>query len=672
MGLPHMSYLIAIVLLTPALVAHGGSYRGPGSTVPPKTGSSASAPGAPPGTHAQPGSPAPTQSAPGPATPATTVGRATVSATATPRGAMIGEDLSKWQYWWEFNQDSYLLLKDSLRATSVVAGSDEEFMGVSKWRRGHISAPPSRVDIDLRVVPALREALRTATNRDITSSCLVALAKIGRENAKFTLLPVFQQYLTSRDQEIRETAALAMGISQRAAATKTLIALATDTAVGRELTRRARVDGRTRSFATYALGLIAYAHRDIGVRMPILKAVRSILKDEALVDRNVKVAALNTLGLFSVDPSTNSTVRKLTEDAIRVLIEFYDADRGRGRDVVRAHVPTAVARLIGRTDSPLALVMKTRFVVELRPGARHSGLLQRSAALALGQMVLSPEKDKSEQKMSIALQKHFDNGKDGQARYFSLIALAQIGGAANRIFLLRVLKRGNRTLERPWAALALGCFAHNARVAAGKGLGVVDNVMAAAIHKAFNEGSTPYARGAMAISLGLCGHRDAAGDLLKRLTTHGHQDEMSGYVCVGLALMKYEKALQPIVDVLDNSVRRPHRMRMAAIALGKLGDRRVADRLLSMLKEKEPSLAKMAAVASALSQIGDRNSIDPLREMLLDKDLPSITRAFAAVALGGIADKEPVPWNAKIAVNMNYRAAVETLVESGAGVLEIL
>ncbi len=83
-------------------------------------------------------------------------------------------------------------------------------------------------------------------------------------------------------------------------------------------------------------------------------------------------------------------------------------------------------------------------------------------------------------------------------------------------------------------------------------------------------------------------------------------------------------------------------------------------------------VTKMAAVASALSQIGDRNSIDPLREMLLDKDLPSITRAFAAVALGGIADKEPVPWNAKIAVNMNYRAAVETLVESGAGVLEIL
>ena len=34
--------------------------------------------------------------------------------------------------------------------------------------------------------------------------------------------------------------------------------------------------------------------------------------------------------------------------------------------------------------------------------------------------------------------------------------------------------------------------------------------------------------------------------------------------------------------------------------------------------------------------------------------------------------KEPVPWNAKFAENVNYRAAVETLVQSGAGILEIL
>ena len=52
--------------------------------------------------------------------------------------------------------------------------------------------------------------------------------------------------------------------------------------------------------------------------------------------------------------------------------------------------------------------------------------------------------------------------------------------------------------------------------------------------------------------------------------------------------------------------------------------------------------------------------------------LGELSRAFAAVALGGVADKEMLPWNSKIGVNMNYRAAVETLTNSRTGILDIL
>ena len=58
--------------------------------------------------------------------------------------------------------------------------------------------------------------------------------------------------------------------------------------------------------------------------------------------------------------------------------------------------------------------------------------------------------------------------------------------------------------------------------------------------------------------------------------------------------------------------------------------------------------------------------------MLFDTNLTPLSRAFAAVALGGVADKEKLPWNSKIAQNMNYRGAVETLTGSGTGVLDIL
>ena len=58
--------------------------------------------------------------------------------------------------------------------------------------------------------------------------------------------------------------------------------------------------------------------------------------------------------------------------------------------------------------------------------------------------------------------------------------------------------------------------------------------------------------------------------------------------------------------------------------------------------------------------------------MLFDQSLTDLSRAFAAVALGGVADKEPLRWNSKISVNMNYRAAVETLTNGSSGILDIL
>jgi len=119
-------------------------------------------------------------------------------------------------------------------------------------------------------------------------------------------------------------------------------------------------------------------------------------------------------------------------------------------------------------------------------------------------------------------------------------------------------------------------------------------------------------------------------------------------------------------------VRRPELLKQAAIALGKLGDKPVASMLEGMLAEGDTNLAKMAAIASALGLIGDRRSVIPLKRILRDTSLMDLSRAFAAVALGGVGDKELLPWNSKIAQNMNYRASVETLTDRSAGILDIL
>ena len=133
-----------------------------------------------------------------------------------------------------------------------------------------------------------------------------------------------------------------------------------------------------------------------------------------------------------------------------------------------------------------------------------------------------------------------------------------------------------------------------------------------------------------------------------------------------------KRAMVDIRDIAEKALRRPELLQQAAVALGKLGDKGVADELQKLLGDGDATLATLSAVASALGFIGDRRTIEPLKRMLQDERLTPLSRAFAAVALGGVGDKEKLPWNSKIGVNMNYRASVETLTDKTAGILDIL
>ena len=96
------------------------------------------------------------------------------------------------------------------------------------------------------------------------------------------------------------------------------------------------------------------------------------------------------------------------------------------------------------------------------------------------------------------------------------------------------------------------------------------------------------------------------------------------------------------------------------------------DSLIDMLREAQ-TISTQAALASALGFVGDGGSVAPLIDMLQDKSIPDTGRAFAAVALGIVADKETLPWNSKIAVDVNYRSSTTTLnTTDGLGILNIL
>src|SRR5262249_8503101 len=151
----------------------------------------------------------------GPATPgpAAPTGPAGGKGPTTPRGIHIEDDATSWEFWWELNKDPYIGLKEAVRMGLVQSGSDEDWLRRARFA-ARDSLRPSDQEIQDHVLPALKKALDSTVNRDIASACMVAMAKIGKDHPDFTLFDkVFAKYLPSNDQEVREVAALAIGIA---------------------------------------------------------------------------------------------------------------------------------------------------------------------------------------------------------------------------------------------------------------------------------------------------------------------------------------------------------------------------------------------------------------------------------------------------------------------------
>ncbi|MFY9344546.1 MAG: HEAT repeat domain-containing protein, partial [Planctomycetota bacterium] len=600
------------------------------------------------------------------------------------RGAQIDDDLTTWNYWWEFNKDPFIRLKDAVQQGGPQTGSDDFYLGGTRRNDAKDLLKPSSEQILGEVLPALKKAIDSTDQRDITSSCMVAMAKIGTNHPEFNLIDVFKPRLKRNDQEVRETAALALGISALGDADSVdlLVGLALDKDKGRAESGGS-VDDRTRSFATYGLGLTAFKTTNVEIKRQAFAAMKELLADDRVANRNPKVAAIQGMSLLNIGAGSDAEKTLLAEvvDALRV---YYLKSLGSGEQLIQAHCPTAIAKLIGR-DHEKSEFFKDLFAADLQDKQekqfsnpkRSSIYIPQSCAMALGLMV-RPHDDKDEKKCPDAkysklLLDTWHDHKDTQTRNFALLSLGLIGGTQNRETLLDQFDKASKDQQKPWCAMALGVYTFFKNHANSKaGINEADSLIQDTLTKAMKDSRTPSLTGALAIALGLSKTTDAADEMRRRMLDNVAKEEMAGYLCIGLALMNDTKSIEDIRNVVKQSVRRFDLLQQAAVALGKLGDKRVAEDLQALMTEGEPNFAKLSAIASALGFIGDSRTIAPLKKMLFDDKLGYLSRAFAAVALGGVADKEPLPWNSKIGVNTNYRASVETLTNKQTGILDIL
>ncbi|MBL8726648.1 MAG: HEAT repeat domain-containing protein [Planctomycetes bacterium] len=624
--------------------AHGGQYLGPPANPAVPTPRSPAGPGT--GRPDLPSMPLPGV---GPATPGGGPG-------ALPDG-------TTWDVWWEFNKEPWLERQrvDDGPAT----GSDDYFLGQSR-RGGPVDLlRPTEQDFTDRVVPALAGLLTKERNRDIATACLVALGKIGRDAPGVDLETTLAGLLSRDDQEVRETAVLALGIAGRPRAVTMLRALLLGTAEGKAMVQRADVDERTRAFAAYGLGLVARRSESLELRQQVHDLLWAAAQDRDAKTRDLRTAAVGALGLLR--PPGARPVQRLIWQSVDELLNWLALDLGRSEEFVQAHGPVAVARLLGRGSSELHQRSKAQFVGLLNGRERVGNPLLQSAALALGE--LAEAEAPADAEVSLALRQFAERGVDRLARNFALVALGRIGGAANRTWLLQAYPKSNKAIERPWLALALGQCASGALAAAPAA--APDDTVAGLLLEDLVELRNPETRAAVAIGLGMTRHPKALPALVEQLREHEGQERLAGYFAVGLGLLGDRTAVDPLTEVLARSARRPFLMQQTALALGRLGDRRAAEVLVEALRAGE-STAVLAAVASALGRVGDRRAIVPLVQMAGDAELTKLARAFVAAALGAICDKDPLRWNVPLSLGSNYAAAVDTLTNGATGVLDIL
>jgi len=603
-----------------------------------------------------------------------------------------GVDLTDWEYWWGHNRDPYLNLKAALHTGGVQTGSDEYFIGRGELDFAFDRLRPAAQTIRQTVVPALLQALRTERQNDIVTGTLIALAKIGEDpnDDEARIEEVITPYLADPNQEIAETAAIALGILAADASVPTLTDLLLDRTRGRELVDEREVNYRTRAFAAYGLGLIGHQTHDNALRQRIATALVEVIEQPNTATHDIKVAAVVALGLVPIDraPATDSAgdaERDTSDptatrtDQVRYLIDQFNDDRER-HPIVRAHAPRSLAQLLP-TDAP---VLRTEVVEALlravRPRTPEQRQVVQSSLLALGQ-IGDCDADPLDVRIRATLERWITTPGDQQSKRFATMSLARVGGRPGtgpnpdsgyeeiRSSLTRKLARSGGGMSRlkPWLGLALGVM-QRARVDHGEAF---DREVAQILRTALADCRSPADLGAYCIAVGISQDQEAGSIVTAKLATFS-DDAARGYAAVTLGLLGARDKIQPIQDIVRGAKYRPLLLKQAAVALGLLGDKDLVPELVDMLGRAN-GLSAQASIANGLGYIGDSRSISPLVRMLEDDQLTASARAFAAVALGTVSDKEPLPWASKIATDINYRATTATLTDAnGAGILDLL
>ncbi len=594
------------------------------------------------------------------------------SAVGASTGGPASQGVDSWETWWFFNQSAYLDLRRVLAETiATTAGSAAD--------GGLANGLPGPGIVRTEIVPELQRLLDTERANDTTTGALMALGRIGEiagTPEAASAVPRMTRALADPNQEIAETAALALGILGTDASIDTLIQVLEAKDLGRRVSGDRPVAARTRAFAAYGLGACAHHAGSNRDRQRIARALTDVLAESG-TNADVQsaiVLALSIAGLDADEREKESAAAPwISRQSLVRHVAKLARDPARDR-LVRAHAVTALGRLASGLPYAARNEIAEQVLGMLQREARSETEVALSAVQALGKLG-GTGNSAVERGGRAALLRALD-APDPQTRDFALIALAEIGGAAKdddapglsecRGALENAVVRGRPAL-RPWAVVALGLLERMRGESGAKPNEPARQILRETLTAARGRNEV----GAAAIALGLCREVGAAAALRTRLAEES-EDTGCGYVALSLGMIGAHDAIPALRKVVDDSRLRPQLLGQAAIALTLLGDREAAIAMSGYLGEAK-SLTEQIALARALAFAGHAGCIEPLLRVAARKELSLSTRGLAAAALGGIAERGTAPWYEPIAVGIDYVAAVPSLISGdGTGILEIL
>jgi len=597
-------------------------------------------------------------------------------------------DLTGWSLWWRFNQHAYLELKDAIWAPGVASEDDDSFfLGHGTKTAVPASFRPTTEQLSELVVPALIEVLDEEGQPQVLSGCLTALARIGdvpTASGERSAAEVITSFFANSNQQMSETAAISLGILGRRSSLGDLGSLVDDGPRGRELCGRSEVPVRTRAFAAYGIGMLANQSDNRDVKRFAAHRLANALSQDDTASHDLGVACVNALSLVEL-PSvpahwTGEAVERSPSASREAMLRFLLGrfDHRKLKEPVRAHLPRAMARIVGTEragdGSSATRAAVASALLKTLGNSRADRTVRQGCVIGLGLLGGASESG-LDREIRKALEGKITDG-EVMSRHLALIALAQVSSrrgpdgslaaaADGTARLLHHLAVG-KSRSRPWAALALGVQGHRLLELDRE----LSDETSAAIRASLDDCRSPEDVGAYALALGLRRDIASAPLLLEKLFAF-NDDHARGSIALALGMIGDHDAIGVLQRLLPEAAYRPNLLRPTAIALALLGDKSLVGYLTRQIEETDSS-ARRAVYAWALAEVGDVRAVDPVLTMLTDRELPALARGIATLAIGFICERGRVPWNTPLAVDVNYPANPESLFSpAGGGILNI-